>query len=439
MVKRLVHISYVCILSSCFVILLSTCGENPVCVGGGSIAPVFDVSLQVANNGTVYLGAKYNTTHVQDVYALNGRTGSTQWHSSIKNGGYSYASSALFVGSQALLLGPQPQQGTQLCAALRTSDGKQLWSTNCTKLLLQNNVLYKVQYGNTLTAMDVADASHPAVLLWQAMTSVDVNALSIDNGVLYVSGPVYPHTIQEQIGLAAFRVRDGALLWQFVQPLDPSKDGFRAPVVAHNIVFVTVGTSTSSSVYALRATDGVVLWRYQKPDIEDVVVGPENIVYIDWSQSGKMHFTLEALRADVGTHLWTRPDTITDNAFATNGALYVEEEDTGVYALRSSDGNMLWKTPPLYVMVAITADALYVWFDDYTFASLRLTDGSLRWRTTIADVTSVMKVSDNVVYLANIHDNGCNSAPTPGVTALKASNGQHLWHFQPSRNVPTGF
>ena len=297
MIKRTFHLSCAFIISSCLILLLTTCGENPICASGGSVSPLLTISLQVAN-GIVYLGAKHLNTKVQDVYAINGHTGSANWHTSINDVDSQYSSS-FSVGGQVLLLGPHPQGGLQSCIALRTSDGQQLSPAyhECSRFFLQDNMAYELVNNRTIEALNISDVPYVGKLLWQAAPLENIGTLSMDNGILYVSGSI--STVDSTIAsIAALRASDGALLWKYAQPVDVTI--FQSPIIVHKIVFFTVGTSTGTFVYALRASDGSVLWRYWKPYIFDVVVGPDDIIYVNSGQSDQDVTTLPVMEHTSG-------------------------------------------------------------------------------------------------------------------------------------------
>src|SRR5712692_3187005 len=110
-----------------------------------------------------------------------------------------------------------------------------------------------------------------------------------------------------------------------------------APPPPDKTVYVVSETGT---VYAVRGTDGSMLWRYQVGDafISNVVV-LNNIAYVD-----EISGAIDAIHANNGSLLWQhRVQRQQLSAVAgVNASLYVSAAGF-LYAFRASDGAQLWK------------------------------------------------------------------------------------------------
>jgi outer membrane protein assembly factor BamB len=175
----------------------------------------------------------------------------------------------------------------------------------------------------------------------------------------------------------------GTLLWR------STTQGvtYLPPAVAHGIVYVTTHLSeTASSIYALQATDGKLLW----------------------SQQGDISLSLAQVANDI---------------------LY-EASGAGITAARASDGSTLWSyttkgrdAPSVYGVRWVSDGVVYGWVAPYsntgpsgnrtTLFALREQDGSQLWSRTGALLTE----DHNIIYSANGNT----------LCAVRADNGRQHW------------
>jgi outer membrane protein assembly factor BamB len=163
-------------------------------------------------------------------------------------------------------------------------------------------------------------------LLWRT-PSYDYLPVVVNN-VLYITS---------QAGLSALQARDGTLLWRYAL----ADTGFSGPTIVDGVLYTvafkyssdtTASTPTAgyrlvtaplnwkmpfkqggpSSLYALRANNGTVLWHYQTPGGKNngmgVLAATRGLVYIVTyidTVAGQSKGMISALRAGDGSLLWT--------------------------------------------------------------------------------------------------------------------------------------
>ena len=152
-----------------------------------------------------------------------------------------------------------------------------------------------------------------------------------------------------------------------------------------------------SSVYAVRISDGMVLWHYTMSkengnnwanwlSIEDgtAYIG----TYVDQDKS-----FLYALRSNDGSLLWrqTTHQGMSVNAYVANGVLYIasfinngsiNDGSGAVYALHGSDGSQLWYHSMYWVVYnppVLVGSTIYVSTAGGEVYAFQASNGSLLW------------------------------------------------------------
>lgn len=264
----------------------------------------------------------------------------------------------------------------------------------------------------------------------------DVTPLVDADGTLYY---IAHHT------LYAFQDRSGKLRWQYTNPaLDHD-----TPVVSNGVIYMDMNIAGSSNagvwIYALSGNTGQVLWHTQIsssfPQIlpsEPQVIG--DIVYAQ--SSGETYgATLFALRASDGRVLWSESPRSNKGEsvallLATPGIAYLDSyaSDAGyVLARRTSDGTLLWQYtfpfchigagPPMNDAIYISGFCAKAEEAD----AFQADTGQLLWHFSMPDGLITVTPTHTVVYV----DNGANPSPgTDRFFALDANTGQLLWKRQ---------
>ncbi len=216
-----------------------------------------------------------------------------------------------------------------------------------------------------------------------ALSDHTVNT-TIAGGVAYLStSDSSPTTLNNAV--FALRASNGALLWH--QKIEGSAD--QAPLVANGVVYVTtyVGLNGPVYVYALRASDGNLLWRYSNANYSylSLSTSDSNVVFVA-SPDG-----ISALNASNGASLWhyAAKDTGSTWPLEVNGVVYFSSSsDNGsgtLYALRASDGSPIWqyKTGSYTNIPVVANGVVYTNSDGGTLVALRASDGHQLWKRTI--------------------------------------------------------
>ena len=151
-------------------------------------------------------------------------------------------------------------------------------------------------------------------------------------------------------GAAAVTVAGGGIAWAILSQRhseSPSPFGSTTPAsttinpLPSTQMTLYIGSWFDHSTYALRASDGTVLWRSQGGSHSDEAMALANgIVYC-----GSDDQTVYALRVSDGSVLWQYQTggILNSPPSIVNGVLYIGSWDNFLYALHASDGSVLWR------------------------------------------------------------------------------------------------
>ncbi len=360
-------------------------------------------------NGVVYVTAyvSYGPSHV---YALRASDGKLLW-SYTRN---SSLSSPLVVDGVAYLASDDG-----LLAALRASDGSVLWRREIKGqgvgiAEIVNGVIYGATYDNQGPGHVDAWRASDGSLLWQSAARLTL--LDVIDGVVYAG-------LDNDV--EALQANTGAMLWRTTLDGAP----FQMPIIVNNgVLYVTATASSSpgtatvpahsggyaletltsatvkktvpekqvtSSVYALRATDGAVLWHHKGKEtngwllgfiVSDGTVFGCSVVDTGVLPNG-VHVTtgyVYALKSSTGALLWSFivPHNQAIAITVAHGVIYVGSDDA-IYALRASTGSRLWRSPldaaGFVNTPVVDGGSVYVGADNGITYALQAGTGVLRW------------------------------------------------------------
>lgn len=235
--------------------------------------------------------------------------------------------------------------------ALRAADGTQQWqhvTGSQAGILAVRNDTVLVLTGNDGDQLLGLQAS-TGNLLWQRQLDNYAFGVAVDESTIYISG----NTRASGNGSAihAFSIRDGTPRWTYPYP-----GAMPNPIVlSGGLIFAHLDHNygdTYVSLAALRASDGQLLWSHPYSQFQEFA-GPaagSGIVYITTNEvSGDRATALDLVAFDgaTGRQVWrsTYPqdDAPTSGPVLADGTLYVDAS-ASVYALRASDGTLLWRT-----------------------------------------------------------------------------------------------
>jgi outer membrane protein assembly factor BamB len=183
------------------------------------------------------------------------------------------------------------------------------------------------------------------------------------------------------------------------------------PTVADGVVYV----STSANLtYALTGSTGALLWRSTTQGTASVPpVVAQGIVYVT-THLNETASSISALQARDGKLLWSHPgDSSLSLAQVADDIVY-EASGAGIAAARASDGSTVWNyatqgrdAPSVYGVRWVSEGVVYGWVAPYantgpsgsttTLFALRARDGSLLWSRTGALLTE----DQGIIYSAN--------------------------------------
>ncbi len=332
------------------------------------------LSLSTADSSVAYIASP------GEISALNISNGALLWHFATKGDSYEVPLEV----NGVVYFGSVTSNGPGTLYALRASDGTPIWqyttSGPISPSMVANEVVYTASDDAVLAALRASDGHQ----LWkQALDTNSFQSPQLVNGVLYATTTkiIEPPAARTANPLQQTTAL-GALLWNTLQnapaePKIPHKQGV-------------------SSVYAVRASDGTILWHYTLGN------GPES--WTSW-------FSVE--HGVVYASAFNTTSTGTDEGY--------------IYALQSSNGSILWhdqlNATPYSALLANGVIYLSTTIGSYAGAlyALRMSDGSLLWNYPIAGSMYNAPVLDGTTLYVG--------AANGMAYALQAENGALLWHY----------
>lgn len=364
-----------------------------------------------------------------ELEALNMNTGQVIWHDALP-AAFTNGSDAttrtqtpppLFSGDNALYV----RSNSNRIYALAAGTGRTMWTYQTdtppvlsTGLLVQHGALafldaqFSVHILNASTGQEMVDPPGRSEAL-----------PTIDGQLIYVlSSPI-----------RVFHIPDGRQLWTYTLPGDA-----QIPTERGGIVYI--GAEDGKMLIALRGSDGHQLWTYQASD-------GQPLANIDFSAHGldylfQQDATLVSLRAGDGSILWRihlsalqQQSNLITQTFLDKGTTLLFGFDlssnasvpqpTSVYALRSSDGQLLWSKTLSLASYLPFAGTLYVLQETGELDAWRESNGEYLWSSsTLADTGIIGDFSpgSHARLLLLLGGEGVFSV-------LRPSDGKQLWRY----------
>lgn len=282
------------------------------------------------------------------------------------------------------------QSGATQVRAMRESDGKELWSyssSNFSNAQLTDGILFFILSSTSQQGIVQAHDPINGRLLWQYSCSIQncyVTFLQVQQGIAYLVARG-----DNSSTLLALRASDGKLLWQVSQYMYAWQ-----PLLTTNHLLVRTATDTLT---AYRPTDGQSLWQIRVLPAEGTdTLGMTSNGAIDLVNSSN---NLYAFNAESGALLWQRQDSPFDIQMS-NTTIYLSEP-AGLIALNATTGQQMWQQ--IYPSWAIQPTS---------------------HRNSTQRNTMLGEANGNVYMLLKGFQ---NAYTTDGVFAFNASNGQLAW------------
>ncbi len=339
----------------------------------GSCSSTFGPFVPTLVNDTLYASG-INDQRTVGVYAIAAGDGARRWQTPIAGclplpvAAPLVSGGVVYVAQSGHSTGDMPCGPSGWVYALRASDGKALWRVPFERvvwpnLALTNGVLVVANATYpaepevfSLTGLRASDGKH----LWRVSRTRLLSSFTAANGVVITSGHASAR-YASGISVEAFRASDGAHLWESVVVNSGSEAS--APLMANGMIYVYGG---DGYLYALRASDGRITWRFQT-GMPPVGVGVPAYV------NGRLYLgvgrSLDVLDTTSGTLLrsyivfdpvadsdrpdwvWSAP-VVTDSTIFVSAGFYacpqgflchLEELNGKLYALDVATGNILWQ------------------------------------------------------------------------------------------------
>jgi outer membrane protein assembly factor BamB len=231
--------------------------------------------------------------------------------------------------------------------------------------------------------------------------------------------------------LYALRTSDGKVLWR--RNLGNNQTG---PAYADGAVFVAQGNGAFT---ALDARTGKDRWTFQSPSgLQSSPLALDGRVYFG-SQGGILY----ALDARSGKVLWQRDQGAPIKASPTvhDGVVYVGDYDGDVHAVRASNGKPVWTTNTdgypggggFYSSPAVAFDRLYEARADGTLFALGIQDGNVDWHFSTADD---VYASPAVADVDGLGPSVFIGSYDQTLYALDADSGKQRWSYDVGGPIP---
>jgi outer membrane protein assembly factor BamB len=243
-------------------------------------------------------------------------------------------------------------------------------------------------------------------------------------------GAVYFGTVGGDV--YALRASNGSVLWHHNMPSHtvPSVVG----AVAGGAVYILVGGGggPSDKVAALRARDGGTIWEsgpIASPGLPPFGPAPVAVAGGIVCVAGSDSSTVYGLRAGDGSTAWHRSLGYLVGPATANGVVYIGSFPAGnrgyVAALRASDGATIWRSanvgsiaPPLTVV----GNVVYASDGDRRLYAFRASDGATIWGKPLVGLVTAISVAGGAVYAMGTTGGNVNY-----LYALRARDGATAW------------
>ncbi|HLI08953.1 MAG TPA: PQQ-binding-like beta-propeller repeat protein [Ktedonobacteraceae bacterium] len=394
-------------------------GMNPEPGTNGKPAPLPNGHSEsiIISNGVAYVGSDNGS-----LYALDTAGGDERW--SYKIG----ASVSVFSISNDVVYAT----GNTGLYALKAGNGKLLWRYQGNKLISQVIVVAGVVYtataaGNnasTIVALRAADGSQ----LWNyTVGTITPPLMGVLASVVYVAGSSQGPDGFSTGPIYALQASDGHVLWQ-TRPGGSKGLANGGVVTAGGLVYFV---TSQDYIYALRTDTGNMVWHAVQPSEPGMPNAPTPVL-----ANGLLYIAgdlgLFVYKADDGALLWQYKNLVPAGPvvvppLVVNGVVYFSGGGERIVALQASDGKVIWSySGPGNVFSPLTFENGVVINDTGPVYALRASDGTLLWQQNVSisgegsDAAGPETIGDGVVLVGG--DNGV-------VQAIRVSDGKLLWHY----------
>lgn len=216
-------------------------GHSTTYVEGGTVADPLICALKDSNGAQIWCTPGYEVRLMDgQVYVTTGPSSFSVYSDS--NGALLWSSSNTSFITEAA--GVVYAAGNNSVEALKASNGSLLWShTNASFLTVTSGVVYAVDTSNFVEALKASNGS----LLWHSSTTYGVGMyFSVVNGLITA-------TSADNLSVYALKATNGKLQWRYQLP-----NTLSSVSIVNGIVYAI---TLNGTIYALRASDGTLLWQ----------------------------------------------------------------------------------------------------------------------------------------------------------------------------------
>jgi outer membrane protein assembly factor BamB len=306
------------------ILILSLISLSMACKKDKSPEP--EPEPNIPENYTVYFGAQDN-----NFYALNGKDGSQIWKYE-SSGNFSYSTPIIENG----VIYTTNTDYNLYALDAKTGTLKWKFASNFTTIsspAIANGVVYFGSDDHYIYAVDAATGN----LKWKYETGYN-----IDSSPLVLNGVVY---IGSSDGyLYALDASSGSLKWKYDTggPIVKS-----SPEISNGIIFIG---SRNGFLSAINGNTGQLKWKFNTNGIslEHAAITANNgvVYFASWSDLNTPNVggSLYAVKETNGSLIWKSLDEqgFSSGPTYANGKLYVNSDDTNLYAIDAKTGKEIW-------------------------------------------------------------------------------------------------
>lgn len=261
-----------------------------------------------------------------DVTAVRASDGATLWR---HNGGGWYTAAA------DGLVFTSPTDG--LVFALHASDGSLAWTAFAVGDVLAagDGVVLAGRFdGEDPSRVQAINAADGSVRWVTQLDGINRPNVTLAGSTVYAYGAGGAGVSSTSDELFALRASDGAVLWKATTPAS----GSPAPAVGDGAVYVADNTGY---VNAVRASDGTLLWRVkigsQGSGTWSSLATAPGVVY-----AGSADGYVVALNDATGATIWRNQVNPSSAPTVAGGVVYVNTQGGDLVALKATNGTQLW-------------------------------------------------------------------------------------------------
>jgi outer membrane protein assembly factor BamB len=274
----------------------------------------------------------------------------------------------------------------------------------------------------------------------QNLGEVEISQPRLVAGVLYMAvREMTPRATGARFPMSMYAVRasDGRVLWTWETCGD--RVNMSAPVILNNVVYFICQLAPSQyRLYALRAETGKLVWfEALNGEVAFNLPTDGHTLYV------QLENRLLAIDAASGRQLWQQrlgeSGDVISQATLSRGVLYITQQ-TSFFALQAGSGKRLWEYHFLdgygYIHAIVDESSVYILAGEQDGSeivyALAGATGEMRWQKSLGTYSYGTPVVDggNLYFVVNLPAASDVFSPVPftrAMLAVRASDGRTLW------------